>query len=158
MEIKLFPRTKDAVIRYFNKTQDEDIKRLIPMKAQTLEEALKDYEKTLLPNSTSYGESIYVDTSHIGDVWCYCIGEEYPDAMLSFCIFEKNMWGRGVAKETVRMFLAEIKEKFSLKSLGAFTYSHNTASIKVLLGCGFKEIETFTENGVESKYFQIDFN
>ena len=156
MTIELFPRTREAVITYFNKTQDDEIKKLIPMKAKTVEEALEDYEKTLSSDSTSYGESIYVDGCHIGDIWCYCIGDEDPDAMLSFCIFEKNMWGQGIAKEVVRLFLIKAKEKFSLKTVGAFTYAHNISSVRVLLGSGFTEKETFIENGVESKYFQLD--
>ena len=158
MNLELRTRTREAVITYFNKTQDDEIRRFIPMKAKTQQEALEDYENTLLPDSTSYGESIYLDGSHIGDIWCYCIGEDEPDAMISFCIFEKTLWGKGIAKLCVNKFLAIVKEKFSLKTVGAFTYAYNLASIKVLSVCGFKEIETFTEDGVESKYFQITFD
>jgi len=50
-----------------------------------------------------------------------------------------------------------MKEKYSLRSMGAFTFSNNQASINVLMKNGFQEKETFTENGVESKYFQTDF-
>jgi len=158
MQVELGVRTRENVIIYFYKTQDVDIKKLLPMKAQTLEEALLDYEKSLLPSSTSYGESIYVDGTYVGDVWCYCLGNDDPDAMLSFCIFEKNIWGCGVAKTAASLFLNKLKEKFSIRSVGAFTYSYNVASQKVLCAVGFKEIETFEEDGIESKYFQIELN
>ena len=149
-------RTRGNVSIYFNKVQDEEIKRVLPQKAKSEAEALADFEKTLLPGSTSYGKSVYADGAYVGDIWAYCIGGD-PDAMLSFCIFEKSLWGKGIAAEAGRQFIAEIREKFKLKNLGAFTYSDNTGSIRVLEKNGFREMETFVENGVESKYFQIDF-
>lgn len=129
----------------------------VPKRLPTEEEALADFEKTVLPGSTSYGHTIYVDGKYIGDVWCYCISPDEPNAMVSCCIFEKAYWGKGIATEALGVFLAEIVEKFGLKSIGAFTYSANTASIKVLLKNGFIDAETFVEDGVESKYFQKDF-
>ena len=76
--------------------------------------------------------------------------------MVSYCIFDKAYWSKGIATEALRMFLAEIVEKFGLKSVGAFTYSSNESSIKVLLKNGFIDTETFVEDGIESKYFQKD--
>ena len=121
------------------------------------EKAISDFEKTLLPDAASFGRTIYVNANYVGDVWAYCIGGDEPNAMLSFCVFEKSLWGKGIASEAVRIFLDEMKEKYSLRSMGAFTFSNNQASINVLMKNGFQEKETFTENGVESKYFQIDF-
>ena len=57
--------------------------------SKTVEEALADYEETLLPNATSFGQTVYVDGKYVGDVWCYCIDmDDEPNCMLSFCIFE----------------------------------------------------------------------
>lgn len=155
--VELKPRTRENVILYFERVQDEAIKRFLPQKAKSVEEAITDFEKTLLPNSTSYGKSIYVDSNYIGDIWAYCIGDDDPNAMLSFCVFDKSMWGKGIATEAARIFVSDIKVKFDLQTLGAFTFSNNYASIKVLLNNGFQEKETFTENGIESKYLQIAF-
>lgn len=74
--------------------------------------------------------------------------------MVSCCIFKRAYWGKGIGTEALGLFLAEILEKFGLKSVGAFTYSANEASIKLLLKNGFTHAETFVENGIESKYFQ----
>ena len=158
ISIELKPRTRENVVIYFNNAQDEEIRRFLPQKAKSAAEALEDYERSLLPDSTSYGKSIYADGVYIGDIWAYCIGDGDPDAMLSFCIFDKSMWRKGAASKAAGLFIAEIKEKFALKTLGAFTFSDNHASIKVLLNNGFSLIDTFTEDGVESKYFQIDFD
>lgn len=156
--IELRPRTKENVSVYFYKVQDEEIKKFLPQKAKNVEEAIEDFEKSQRPDSTSYGRSIYVDGTYVGDIWVYCIGEEEPDAMLSFCLFEKSLWGKGVTTEAAKLFLSEIKEKFNLKTVGAFTYSENLASGKVLKKNGFLEKETFWEDGIESKYFQKDLS
>ena len=155
MKIELRERTEETVAIYFEKAQDAEIKKVLPQKAQTVEEALEDYRKTLKPDATSYGRTIYVDGSYVGNIWCYCIDlNEEPNAMLSYCIFEKDYWKRGVASRAVQLFLSEIMEKFSAETVGAFTYLSNEASIRVLEKNGFQKQEEFEEEGVLSAYFQ----
>lgn len=154
MRIELKDRTTDTVVTYFQRTRDPEVRKYLPQKATTETDALADFEKTQQPGATSYGRTIYVDGNYIGDVWCYCIQQDEPNAMISYCIFDKEHWRKGIATEALRMFLAVIVEKFGLKSVGAFTYSANESSIKVLLKNGFTDAETFVEDGIESKYFQ----
>lgn len=156
MLIELCDRTIDTVITYFWATRDPEVRKYLPQKATTEIEALADFEKTQQPGATSYGRTIYVDGNYIGDVWCYCIQRDEPNAMVSYCIFDKEYWCKGIATEALRMFLAEIVEKFGLKSVGAFTFSDNESSIKVLLKNCFTDAEAFVEDGIESKYFQKD--
>ena len=73
MIISLKERTADNVRIYFKKANTQEIKRVLPQKAKSVEEALEDYEKTLLPDADSFGQTIYVDGKYIGDVWCYCM-------------------------------------------------------------------------------------
>lgn len=154
MIIKLCGRTAQTVITYFCETRDPEIRRYLPQKATTESEALADFEETQQPGAVSYGRTIYVDGNYIGDIWCYCIQNDEPNAMVSYCIFDKAYWGKGIATEALRMFLAEITDRFGLKSIGAFTYSANESSVRVLLNNGFCDLETFVEDGIESKYFQ----
>lgn len=156
MRIELKDRTADTVITYFRATRDPEVWQYLPQKATTETEALADFEKTGQPGSTSFGRTIYADGVYLGDVWCYCISPDEPNAMVSYCIFDKAYWGKGITTEALGLFLAEIAEKFGLKSVGAFTYSANEASIKVLLKNDFIDAETFVEDGIESKYFQKD--
>lgn len=158
MKITLRDRTAQTVEVYFEKSQDAEIRKTLPQKAQTLTEALADYEKTLLPGATSFGRTIYVEGSYVGDIWCYGLSlDEEPNGMLSYCVFEKQFWNRGVATRAVALFLKEIARRFSLRSVGAFTYASNEASIRVLEKNGFRLIERFTEDGVLSCYYQWDF-
>ena len=154
-EIRLGDRTAETVRIYFEKAQQPEIKAVLPQKAQTVEEALADFRETLLPNAASYGRTILTDGQYIGDIWCYCIdAEEEPNTMLSYCIFEKAYWSQGIATKAVAMFLKEVRAKYELRTIGAFTYSDNFASIRVLEKNGFAEVEEFSEDGRDSKYFQ----
>ena len=93
MKIELKARTAETVTIYFNKAQQDIIKSTLPQKVKTLEEALQDYQNTMLPNATSYGRTIFADEKYVGDIWCYCIDKgETPNAMLSYCIFESSLW------------------------------------------------------------------
>lgn len=155
MTITLGTRTEETVRIYFEKTNRELFRKVLPQKAQTVEEAVADYRQTLLPGATSYGRTILADGRYVGDVWCYCIDpEDSPNAMVSYCIIEPELWGKGFAAEGLRLFLEEIGEKFPIHSVGAFTFSENTASIRVLEKNGFSMVEEFEEDGVPSKYFE----
>ena len=156
--IVLGDRTEETVRIYFEQAQKTSIKSMLPQKATTVEEAIADYHETLLPTATSYGKTILADGKYVGDIWCYCIDKiDTPNAMLSYCVFDKSSWNKGIATDASLLFLEEIKEKFNLESIGAFTYSDNLASIKVLEKVGFDLVESFEEDGRESKYFQRNY-
>ncbi len=155
MKITLHPRTAETVAVYFEKAQHPVIRKTLPQRARTLEEALADFEKTQLPGAASYGRTISADGKYVGDVWSYAIDTaDTPNAMLSYCIFEQDVWGCGAATEAVRLFMAEGVERYVLGTVGAFTYAENKASIRVLEKCGFTLMEEFTEDGVKSRYYQ----
>ena len=157
MVITLENRTADTVRIYFEKANRQEIKQMLPQKAKTVEEALEDYEKTLLPGATSFGQTVHVDGKYVGDVWCYCIDlDDEPNCMLSFCIFELEYWTKGIATVAVNMFIKNVCAKCKVKTIGAFTFSHNNASIRVLEKNGFVIAEEFEEDGVWSKYLQYE--
>ena len=155
MVITLGERTAETVRIYFEKANRPEIKKVLPQKAKTMEEALADYEKTRLPGATSFGQTILADGRYVGDVWCYCINmEDEPNCMVSFCIFELESWSKGIATAALKLFIEAIRAKYGVKTIGAFTYANNLASISVLEKNGFSVMEEFEENGVLSKYLQ----
>lgn len=155
MDIYLGERTADTVKIYFEKANNPIIKQMLPQKARSVEEALDDYEKTLLPDASSYGKTIWVEGAYVGDVWCYCIDtDDEPNAMISYCIFEEAYWSKGVATKAIELFIKEVCDKYKLMSIGAFTFSENIASICVLKKNGFTVKEEFEEDGKLSKYLQ----
>ena len=154
MNIELGQRTEETVAVYFERAQNAAIRAVLPQRARTLEEALADYRRTLEPGASSFGRTILADGQYVGDVWCYAMDPSGdPQAMVSYCVFEQALWGRGVASEALGLFLEEIRERFGLERVGAFTFSENAASIRVLEKNGFHREESFTEDGVESGYY-----
>ena len=157
MLITLDKRTADTVRIYFEKANRQEIKQVLPQKAKTVEEALEDYKKSQAPDACSFGQTIYVDGKYVGDVWCYCIDlNDEPNCMLSYCIFDTDYWGKGIATAAVAKFIEKVRNKYDVKTIGAFTFSHNIASIKVLEKNGFSVREEFEEEGVWSKYLQYE--
>lgn len=59
MEITLQERTADYVRIYFERTQDDQIDRMLPRSVNSLDQALENFAQTKLPNAKSYGKTIY---------------------------------------------------------------------------------------------------
>ena len=155
MVITLGERTAETVRIYFEKANRPEIKKVLPQKAKTVEEALADYEKTRLPGATSFGQTILADGRYVGDVWCYCINmEDEPNCMVSFCVFELESWSKGIATAALKLFIEAIRTRYGVTSIGAFAYANNLASIRVLEKNGFSVMEEFEEDGVWSEYLQ----
>ncbi len=156
MNIMLKIRMKDHVATFWDKTQDDEIKKLFPFSIESLEEALILFEESLKEDALSYGKVIYFGEKYVGDIWCYGIDEsDEKMSMLSIVIFEKELWGKGIATEATKAFVKEVFNKFDIEKIGAFTYSNNYGSIGLLEKVGFVKIETLVEDGIESIYFEI---
>lgn len=156
MSIVLKNRTRDHVVTFWNKTQDEEIKKLFPFSTESLEQSLSLFDESLKKGASSYGKVIYYEDKYVGDIWCYSIDEnDEKMGMLSIVIFEKGMWGKGIGAEAAKIFIREVFDKFNIKKIGAFVYSNNYRSIGLLKNAGFAEVETFSEDGIESMYFEL---
>ena len=155
MDIELRERTPDHVRIYFERVQDPEIQQYLPRTVTSIQQALAGFENTQKPGATSYGRTIYADGDYVGDVWCYGIDLlETPQAMVSYCIFDKSYWGKGVMSRAFALFLSDISKRYGISHIGAFSFSRNIASVCVLEKNGFRILETFSENGVESVYLQ----
>lgn len=156
MKITLGVRTAETAALYFEKTRSPSIRKTLPQKAQTVDEAVADFYDSQKPVASSFGRTILADGRYVGDVWCYCIDPDgEPNAMVSCCVFEQALWGLDIASTSLGLFLGEIGPKFGLKTVGAFTFADNLPSIRVLEKNGFQMMEEFAEDGVLSRYYQI---
>ena len=151
MIITLETRTADSVRTYFEKANRPEIKQVLPQKAKTVEEALADYEETLLPNATSFGQTVYVDGKYVGDVWCYCIDmDDEPNCMLSFCIFELEYWSKGIATSAVNMFIKNVVVDYrdrvegSVSKLNTFSDGFKVIKTIIRLFKDYKPLRFFT--------------
>lgn len=154
MNILLGERTAETAAVYFERTRSPVFRRSLPQKARTLEEFLADFQASQKPGADSFGRIILAGGQYVGDVWCYGMDPAGdPQAMVSYCVFEQALWGRGIASEALGLFLEEIRERFGLERVGAFTFAANAGSIRVLEKNGFRLAESFTEDGVGSGYY-----
>lgn len=157
MQIVLGARTAETAAVYFEKANHAAIRKFLPQKAKTAAEAVSDFHASQLPGASSFGQTILADGRYVGDIWCYGIDlNDTPNAMVSYCVFEQTLWGQGAASKALELFLLEIARKYGFKTVGAFTFSDNIPSIRVLEKNGFRLAEEFVEDGVSSKYFQFD--
>lgn len=155
MDIILKTRTAEHVSIYWNKTQNEQIKAMLPSGADSVEKALAMFEESQKPQASSFGQVIYADGQYVGDIWCYCMDEqEEKSAMLSFCIFEPSLWGKGIASTAVKQFLSMVFVRYNIEKMGAFTFADNFGSIKALQKAGFTIVEEFVEDGRASCYLE----
>lgn len=158
MNVELRNRTWEHVTLFWNKTQDDEIQRWFPTSVGTVEEALSLFEESLRADALSFGKVIYYGEKYIGDIWCYGIDEnEEKMAMLSIVIFDKSLWGQGVATAATVLFIREVFSKYQIEKIGAFTYSNNYRTIGLLRKTGFVEVQEFLEDEVQSKYFEMRF-
>lgn len=157
INISLGKRTREHVKIYWNNIQDSEIRKLFPFSIESLEESLKLFEASLEDGASSYGRVIYHENKYVGDIWCYCIDEtDEKMAMLSIVIFDKSVWGQGIGVQAIKMFTKEIFDRYNIDKIGAFTYVYNNRSIKLLEKSGFKRIENFVEDGIESIYLELN--
>lgn len=155
MKITLTPRTVEHVKIYWNRTQDQEIRKGIPIQSVSIEEALLQFEASCQPEARSFGRCIEVDGNYVGDVWCYGIHEaDEKMAMFSFLIFEKKIWGKGVGSGAAKMFLTEVFSRYAIEKVGAFSYAENIGSLRALEKAGFQEKERFQEAGRLSVYLE----
>ena len=158
MEITLGVRTAETAALYFERTSSSPlIRKTLPQKARTVDEAVADFYASQKPGASSFGRTILADGRYVGDVWCYCIDPDAaPNAMVGYCVFEPAYWDLGIAAQAIKLFLQEAGPKFGLGTGGAFTFADNFPSVRVLEKNGFRLMEEFVEDGVPSCYFQLD--
>ena len=156
ININLRNRELEHIKRFWEVSKDPELQKLFPFQDNTLEEAIEMYEKSLLPDATSYGKTIYVNDCYIGDVWCYCMDERVEKScFLSIVIFDKDYWNKGIGAKILHEFNQIIAHKYAINKICAFTYKFNIASRRTLEKVGFKVVEEFEENEITSLYYEL---
>jgi [ribosomal protein S5]-alanine N-acetyltransferase len=69
--------------------------------------------------------------------------------------FVPAAWGKGYATELIKEGVTYAFEKAGLEKLLAVTEKKNTASVRVLIKCGFTQLPDLVENGKELHVFEI---
>ena len=93
-------------------------------------ECIHDEKKVL------YG--LFLEDEHIGNIILKDICSFHKRAEIGYVIGEKKYWGKGFAKEAVRLIIYKAKNEFRLNKIYATTVKENIGSIKVLEKNSFK--------------------
>ena len=104
MIIELRERTEKHVRIQYEKIREPEIWAMIPMTDKTLEQAIADYEKTLLPGASSFGQTIYVDGAYVGDIWNTMLTRERTRLQRRHVWSSLSLWkwSRGARSPTMR--------------------------------------------------------
>jgi len=102
---------------------------------------LQWFEKMSAPNDTDVVFAIEkLDGEHIGFTGMHAINWHHRLATTGTVIGRVDLWGQGFGKESVRVRSRYAFEVLGLETLLSTVYEGNTASLRMLLGAGFKEI------------------
>ena len=87
----------------------------------------------ILSDNTTINKTIVVDDEVVGNVSSWIADE---GRAIGYWL-AKDQWGKGVATEAVRQFVADVEER----PLYATVAAHNKGSIRVLEKCGFELVK-----------------
>lgn len=66
MDIQLKARTLENALTYFERTKDPDIEQMFPRSVLTREQAIANFQASLLPDADSFGQTIWADGEYVG--------------------------------------------------------------------------------------------
>ena len=128
----------DVNLRYLSWLKDYEVTKYTEQsdKKQSLTK-IESYvvEKLVSPNDFLFG--IFFCGEHVGNIKIGPIKWEHLCCDVSYFIGDRNLWGRGVATESIQLAIKFAFNDLKLEKIRAGYYSTNIASGAVLSKCGF---------------------
>lgn len=143
----------DTYVKWLN---DTDVNRFLETRWYTQDlDAIKEFVKSQRENDHSLLFSIIYDVtgSHIGNIKIGPIHFKYRHADISYFIGEKDLWGRGIASEAIRLVCGFGFNSLCLHRIEAGAYSAAVGSWKALEKNGFLREGVFRERVVSEDGF-----
>lgn len=94
MEITLQERTADHVRIYFERTQDDQIDRMLPRSVNSLDQALENFAQTKLPDAKSYGKPSMQTTATSGTSGATVSTQKKLPTPCSATVFSRKLLGK----------------------------------------------------------------
>lgn len=132
----------DATEEYVNWLNDEEVNQFLEVRfAEHTPEGLKnDIEKISKDPNTLFLAMIRKDTQrHIGNIKLGPIDWNHRVGDIGIMIGDKSSWGRGYAREAIKLLSDYAFNILKLHKLEAGAYENNIGSIKAFLKVGFSE-------------------
>lgn len=129
MTVTLREVTEADLPIFFEHQLDPDATRMAAFPSRDREAFMAHWAKIMV-NQAGMLRTILADNVVVGNVVCWEAGGQRN---VGYWIGREN-WGRGIASEALRQFLALIPAR----PVQAHVARHNTASMRVLEKCGFQ--------------------
>lgn len=96
--------------------------------------------------------------THCGTVRLHGIEHIHHTAYIGVCLFDKRVWGRGLAAKAIRTATQWAFDKLKLRWIEAGTYEENLASQKTFLAAGYDWVYDVTDKYLfEGKPTKVKF-
>lgn len=118
---------------FFEQQREPEANRMAAFPPREREPFMTHWRTRVLESATNKKKTIVVDGQVAGNVVSW---EQDGQRLVGYWL-GRAYWGRGVATEALRMFLAEHE---TTRPVYAYVATHNVASVRVLEKCGFERI------------------
>lgn len=145
-------QVSDATERYVNGLNDPSINQYLETRyvIQT-EDMVKDYIRHVIDSDNEYLFAIVTNEGdfHIGNMHL-TINKHHKTCFHAYILWEKEYWGRGIAREAIRLITCWAFEHLDIDKMDGGYYSANVGSGKAVLSVGYQK------EGLRRKHVLLD--
>jgi RimJ/RimL family protein N-acetyltransferase len=148
--IRFTPLQMDNIYTHFRWNNDPELNRLdseIPYEEESFGEFKARFE-TMCFNPAPSHRDFEIHTTEgtlIGVAYVARISEHHMHGLLGITIGDRDYWGRGFGRESMRLLLDYCFDELSLHRVSAETFEYNTAWRELVEGMGFTQEGTARE-------------
>ena len=148
--VRFTPLQMENIYTHFRWNNDPELNRLdseIPYEEETFGEFKKRFEQMCYnPSPKHYDFEIHTeDGDLIGVAYVARISEHNEHGLLGITIGDRDYWGKGYGRESMRLILEFCFQTLALHRISAETFEYNTAWRDLVEGMGFVKEGTARE-------------
>jgi RimJ/RimL family protein N-acetyltransferase len=147
--ISLTPLQLDNIYTHFRWNNDPELNRLdseIPYEEETFGQFKRRFETMCeRPPRRHQDFEIHADETLIGVAYAARINMHHRHALVGITIGDRDYWGRGYGRESLRLLMDYCFDALNLHRICAETFEYNTAWRELVEGMGFRKEGTARE-------------
>lgn len=148
--VRYTPLQMENIYTHFRWNNDPELNRLdseIPYEEETFGEFKKRFEKLCYnPSAFHFDFEIHTqDGDLIGVAYVARISEHNQHGLIGITIGDRDYWGKGYGRESMRLILRFCFQELDLHRVSAETFEYNTAWRDLVEGMGFVKEGTARE-------------
>jgi [ribosomal protein S5]-alanine N-acetyltransferase len=134
-------RADDVHAGYVDGLNDPEVNRFLVGVRQTRQTT--EGVKAFIESNRRSGDALLIgvwregDAHHCGTLRLHGIEHSNHTAHVGICLFDKSVWGKGLATRAIRAVTAWAQKKYGLRWIEAGVYEGNTGSEKAFRAAGY---------------------